>query len=108
MPSRRPICVVGRAPSAFQPSIVARKVTSSLSSGALEHLDEEVLLAAEHAHDVGLADAGRLGDLVGGRAEVAALAEDQARGVEDLLAALAGGMRSLILSVTLDRLSVDY
>ena len=61
----------------------------SLSTRAVEHFEEEVLFAAEHAHDVGLADAGGPGDLVGGRAEVAAFAEHEARRGEDRLASFA-------------------
>ena len=90
----------------------ARKAATSLSSARSSTSRNRFSLRAEHAHDVRLADARRLGDLVGGGAEVAAFAEDAARGREDQLAPLghAGiarlGLRFCLL--TLDMLSVDY
>ena len=56
----------------------------------LDRGEEEVLLRAEQPHHVGLADAGRPCHLVGGRALVAARAEDRERGQDDLRTPLDG------------------
>ena len=56
--------------------------------GPLDDGDEELLLRAEEPHHVGLADAGRAGDLVGGGAHVGLGAEHRGGRLEDELAAI--------------------
>jgi len=57
---------------------------------AMEHLDEQPLLCAEHPHDIGLADPGGSGDLSGCGADVAVVAEYPHRRAENQLAAFPG------------------
>ena len=72
-------------------------LTDDLSEGhdelrerAFDDLDEQLLLRTEHAHDVGLADAGGLGDLLGRGACVAGATEDGAGVAQNQLSPLGG------------------
>ncbi|KAJ1682231.1 hypothetical protein LUZ63_022550 [Rhynchospora breviuscula] len=92
------------------------KRRAELIEGVVHRREEEVLLRAEQAHDVRLADPRSLGDLVGRGADVSAGTEHGQARAHDLLSALfggeaAGGVRRAVdigVQGHVDRLSVDY